>query len=111
MQIGIIGAGHIGSRLASLWLQAGHEVMLAARDPACVQQLAARLGPWALAGTPLDVAGLATAVLLAVPYGAMPVLAQELGDALAGKTVLDAGTAVSDQPQTAALLRSLLQHP
>jgi len=45
MQIGIIGAGHIGSRLASLWLQAGHEVMLAARDPACVQQLAARLGP------------------------------------------------------------------
>ena len=64
-----------------------------------------------MAGTPLDVAGLATAVLLAVPYGAMPVLAQELGDALAGETVLDAGTAFSNQPQPAALLRSLLQHP
>jgi len=31
MRIGIVGAGMIGSTLAKLWIDAGHEVRLASR--------------------------------------------------------------------------------
>ena len=33
MRIGIIGAGMIGSTLAKLWVDAGHEVRVASRHP------------------------------------------------------------------------------
>lgn len=91
MKIGIIGAGQIGGTLARLWVQADHEVLLSARDPVRVQGLAAALGTRALAGHPRDAARFGTVVLIAVPFGAVPALAAEIGDALAGKTVLDAG--------------------
>jgi 8-hydroxy-5-deazaflavin:NADPH oxidoreductase len=91
MQIGIIGAGNIGATLARLWVQAGHDVMLAARDLARVEGLAAGLGPRARAGRPLDAALFGAVVLLAVPFGGVPALALTVADALAGKTLLDAG--------------------
>jgi 8-hydroxy-5-deazaflavin:NADPH oxidoreductase len=84
MQIGIIGAGHIGGTLARLWVQAGHDVMLSARDLARVERLAVGLGPRALAGQPLDAARFGAVVLLAVPFGGVPAL--EIADAVAGKT-------------------------
>jgi 8-hydroxy-5-deazaflavin:NADPH oxidoreductase len=88
MQIGIIGAGHIGGTLARLWVQAGHDVMLSARDLARVERLAVGLGPRALAGQPLDAARFGAVVLLAVPFGGVPAL--EIADAVAGKTLIDA---------------------
>lgn len=91
MKIGIIGAGNIGGSLARLWIEAGHDVMLAARNPARVQHLANDLGPRALAGVPLEAARFGVVVLLAVPFAALPALASEVGDALSGKTLLDAG--------------------
>jgi predicted dinucleotide-binding enzyme len=33
MRIGIVGAGMIGSTVAKLWVEAGHEVRLASRHP------------------------------------------------------------------------------
>jgi predicted dinucleotide-binding enzyme len=33
MRIGIIGAGMIGSTLAKLWVDAGHDVRVASRHP------------------------------------------------------------------------------
>ena len=33
MRIGIVGAGMIGSTLAKLWVDAGHDVRIASRHP------------------------------------------------------------------------------
>lgn len=33
LKIGIIGSGHIGSTLGSLWVKAGHPVMFSSRHP------------------------------------------------------------------------------
>jgi 3-hydroxyisobutyrate dehydrogenase-like beta-hydroxyacid dehydrogenase len=39
MRIGIVGAGKIGSTVAKLWVDAGHEVRLASRHPEELQPL------------------------------------------------------------------------
>jgi len=44
MRIGIVGAGMIGSTLAKLWVDAGHEVRLASRHPEELQPLVTQLG-------------------------------------------------------------------
>ncbi len=33
MQIGIIGAGHVGGALGTRWAQAGHQVIFGSRNP------------------------------------------------------------------------------
>ncbi len=43
MRIGIIGAGMIGSTVAKLWVDAGHEVRIASRHPEELQPLVDRL--------------------------------------------------------------------
>ena len=54
MRIGIVGAGMIGSTVAKLWVDAGHEVLLASRHPADLQPLVEKLGRHASAGTPAE---------------------------------------------------------
>src|SRR5262249_25712219 len=93
MRIGIIGAGKIGSTLAKLWVQAGHDVRLASRHPRDLQPLIAQLGRRASGGTPADAAVSGEVVLLALPVKAIPDLARDLAPALKGKAVLDAGNA------------------
>ena len=44
LRIGIIGTGNIGSALARLWVEAGHEVMISSRNPERLQPLADELG-------------------------------------------------------------------
>src|SRR5205823_10922053 len=39
LKIGIIGAGHIGGTLASLWVKAGHEVLVSSRHPGQLEGL------------------------------------------------------------------------
>lgn len=90
LRIGTIGAGHVGSTLAGLWLRAGHPVMLSANDIASARAAAEALGQNAQAGTPQDAARFGDVVLLAVPYGALPSLGASLRDLLAGKIVIDA---------------------
>src|SRR5258707_9993606 len=51
MKIGIIGAGHIGGTIGGLWTKAGHPVFFSSRHPEELQDLVARLGPLAQAGT------------------------------------------------------------
>jgi predicted dinucleotide-binding enzyme len=46
MRIGIIGAGMIGSTLAKLWSEAGHEVRLASRHPEHLKDLVEHSGRW-----------------------------------------------------------------
>lgn len=91
LRIGIIGAGNIGSPLARLWVEAGHEVMMSSRHPERLQALADELGGRASVGTPREAAAFGDVILLAVPYGATPQVGRDYASELAGKVVLDAG--------------------
>src|SRR3990172_4522348 len=89
MKIGVIGSGRIGGTLGGLWVKAGHEVMFSARHLDEVKKLAERLGPLARAGTPREAAVFGEAVLISVPYSALPQIGQDLAAELRGKIVLD----------------------
>jgi len=91
LKIGIVGTGHIGGTLATLWVAAGHEVFMSSRHPQELQALAHSLGPRAHVGTPMEAAGFGEVVLLSVPYGALPQVGRDLKNELAGKIVLDTG--------------------
>jgi 8-hydroxy-5-deazaflavin:NADPH oxidoreductase len=93
MRIGIIGAGMIGSTLAKLWVEAGHEVRVASRHLDAVRELIQPLGPRASAGTPDAAATFGETVLLTIPLKAIPDLARDLSSSLSGKLVLDTSNA------------------
>jgi len=70
--------GWIGSTLAKLWVEAGHEVRLSSRHPDTLQPLVGELGNRASAGTAAEAATFGDVVLLAVPLKAVPELAPTL---------------------------------
>jgi predicted dinucleotide-binding enzyme len=88
MKIGILGAGHIGSTTARLFLDAGHEIAIAnSRGPETLRDLITTLGTNAHAVTPAEAATFGDMVLLAIPlkdYTSLPV------EELRGKVVIDA---------------------
>jgi predicted dinucleotide-binding enzyme len=85
MQIGIIGAGKIGSTLAKLFADAGHDVGVAnSRGPDTLGDLE---DDRVHADTAEKVAGRSDVVVLAVPFGRFEELPDEQ---LAGKIVIDA---------------------
>lgn len=89
MKIGIVGSGRIGGTLGGLWVKAGHEVMFSSLDLEHDKALAASLGPNARAGTPREAAAFGDALLIAVPYSALPQIGRDLADLIKGKVVLD----------------------
>ena len=93
IRIGVIGAGNIGGTIGTLWVRNGHEVMFASRHPETLASMVSELGPKAKAGTPEEAITFGEAVFIAVPYKAYPDLAKDVGSALKGKIVLDAGNA------------------
>jgi predicted dinucleotide-binding enzyme len=95
MKIGVIGSGRLGGTVGSLWVKAGHPVMFSSRHPENLKDMVAGLGPLASAGTPAEAAAFGQAVLIAVPYGALPQVGRDLQSQLAGKVVLDACNAVA----------------
>src|SRR5438552_17845603 len=109
MHIGIVGAGMIGSTLAKLWVDAGHELRIASRHPEELTPLIQRLGPRTTAGSPLDAAQFGEVVMLTVPRKAVPDLARDLAPTLAGKIVLDTGNAY--ERRDGALARQAAEHP
>jgi predicted dinucleotide-binding enzyme len=109
MRIGIVGAGMIGSTLAKLWDDAGHEVRLASRHPEDLRPLVERLGKSASAGTPAEAAKFGEVVMLTVPLAAIPGLARDLAPWLAGKTVLDTGNAY--EKRDGDIAREATRHP
>ena len=91
LKIGTIGAGHIGGTLGSLWVKAGHPVMFSSRHPDELQPMIGTLGRQAHTGTVKEAIAFADAVLLAVPYHAVPQIGKHYGHALAAKAlVIDA---------------------
>jgi predicted dinucleotide-binding enzyme len=109
MRIGIVGAGKIGSTLAKLWVDAGHEVQLASRHPDELQPLMKKLGARASAGTPAEAARFGDVVMITVPVKAIPELARDLGPLLARKVVLDTGNAYAQRDGDVA--RQATSHP
>ena len=95
LKIGIIGSGHIGSTLGTLWVKSGHPVMFSSRHPEELAPLVQGLGDLAKAGSVGDAIAFGDVVFIAVPYGAYPQIGKDYGSQLAGKVVLDAGNAVA----------------
>src|SRR3954467_2698441 len=89
IKIGIIGSGRIGSTFGGLWAKAGHEVMFSDRDAEQAKKAAEASGPRARAGSAEEAVAFGDAVLIAVPYGALPAIAQQVGGKLKGKVVID----------------------
>ena len=95
IKIGVIGSGHIGGTVGSLWVKAGHPVLFSSRHPEQLQGLVASLGPLAQAGTVEQALAFGEVIFIAVPYNALPQIGQDYGKALAGKVVLDATNAMA----------------
>ena len=85
--IGLIGSGHIGSTVARLAVDAGHDVVLSnSRGPGTLAALVEELGPRARAATAGEAAAAGDIVVVTVPlkaYREVPV------EPLRGKVVID----------------------
>ena len=85
--IGLIGSGHIGSTVARLAVEAGHDVVLSnSRGPETLTELVDELGPHARAATPAEAAAAGELVVVTIPlkaYRQVPV------EPLRGKVVID----------------------
>lgn len=85
MQIAIIGAGNVGNALAAGWIRAGHNVTFGIRNPNAPP---AGGPPGARYASPAMAAQGAEAVVLAVPWPAVPDALASAGD-LTGKVLID----------------------
>src|SRR6187455_2512511 len=99
MKIGVIGAGRVGGTIGELWVKAGHEVLFSARTIEEVNSLLAKLnlGPRARAGTPKQAAAFGEAVLISVPYAALPQIGKDNAAELKGKVVLDTSNPIENR--------------
>ena len=87
--LGLIGSGRIGSTVARLAVDAGHDVVLSnSRGPETLADLVAELGPRARAGSGAAAAAAGDLVLVSIPLAACPSLPAAVLD---GKIVLDTG--------------------
>jgi len=109
MNIGVIGAGMIGSTVGKLLVDAGHEVRFASRHPEKLEALVKKLGPRASLGTAADAAKFGDVILLSVPLASIPDLAREIAPLLMGKVVLDTGNAYENRD--GAVAREGSAHP
>jgi hypothetical protein len=88
MNVGLIGAGNIGSTVAEHLVENGHDVTISnSRGPETLAALVDELGPKAQAGTVEDAASSGDLVIESIPFGAYETLP---ADALADTTVVSA---------------------
>lgn len=87
MRIAIIGAGNVGSAIARAAQNTGHDIIVSdAADES--HQLAGSLGV-PVAETNAEAAQAADAIVLAVPYGVLEDVAEEIAPESEGKIVID----------------------
>jgi predicted dinucleotide-binding enzyme len=89
-KIGIIGSGHVGRALGTVWANAGNEVMFSSRNLDNDKKIAAEVGAGARAGSPQEAAAFGQVILFAIPYSAFPDLIKSFGNSLNGKLVINA---------------------
>ena len=105
MKIGIIGSGNIGGTLGRHWANVGHAVMFSSRNPTKLQSMADAVG--AQSGTVETTATFGDVLLLAIPFGSVPALAQQIG-VLNHKILIDA---TNPYPQRdGAIAQQVLDH-
>jgi predicted dinucleotide-binding enzyme len=96
-ELGVLGTGRMGVRLAAMFARAGRRVLLGSRDPARAQRIAGELGIAGLSGGGYEDALEAPAVLPAVFLrdGLLELLAG-YSDRLAGKLLIDISNPFND---------------
>ncbi|MBX3083904.1 MAG: NAD(P)-binding domain-containing protein [Anaerolineae bacterium] len=88
MNIGIIGAGAMGSALGKVWANAGHHILLSySRDASRLVMLANSMGSHVSAGTVADAVEQSDVILFAVPWHRVPDVLEQAGS-LQGRIVL-----------------------
>ncbi len=87
MKIGIIGSGNIGGTLGRHWAHVGHEVMFSSRNPEELKPMAQEVS--AKTGTVEEAAAFGDVVLLAIPFGKVAEVAQQIRR-LDNKILIDA---------------------
>jgi 8-hydroxy-5-deazaflavin:NADPH oxidoreductase len=100
MQVSIIGAGNVGTALATTLTRAGHDVTVAAPHTEHARAVAEATGA-RTAPTTGDAARAANIVILAVPATAHEALAKEVAGALDGKIVIDVANRPTPDPNGA----------
>jgi NADPH-dependent F420 reductase len=88
MKIAIIGAGNVGTALATSFKRAGHDVIIASRDPEDAGTVAVATGA-RVAVSNAAAAGEAEIVVLATPFSSAADIAREIATAVSGKPVVD----------------------
>ncbi len=89
MSISIIGAGNVGMALGRAFTQRGETVVYGVPEPAKYQAAVAALGDKARVTTTEQAIAASDTVILAVPYAALPAIAQSVPD-WQGKVLIDA---------------------
>ena len=91
MQIGIIGTGNVGSALGQAFAGQGHNIMFGSRDPnnERVQDILAKAGETASAGSVQDAVEFGEVVVLAVPWHAAQDIVESVASSLDGKIVIE----------------------
>jgi predicted dinucleotide-binding enzyme len=92
LKIAILGAGNIGGTLGKKWLAAGHEVIFGVRDGQSVKTKASleNVGGKIRAVSVEEAVRFGEAVLVSVPWGAVPDLVTTHASGLANKIIMDA---------------------
>jgi predicted dinucleotide-binding enzyme len=92
VQVGILGAGRFGGAAAAALARAGHQVFVSnRRGRVALMPLVEEIGSGVVPARPEEAAR-AAVLLLAVPWGAVEELLEELGD-LGGRVLIDATNA------------------
>ena len=97
MDIAIIGAGNVGRALATSFERAGHDVIIASRDPKDAGAVA-RATRSRVATSNLEAARAAEIIVLAIPFASAAAVATEIRAVVAGKPVVDVSNRMSFGP-------------
>ncbi len=94
MKIAIIGAGNVGTALATSLVRAGHEVIITSRDPEQAAEAAASSGA-RVVGTNAEAAAQGDVVIPAVGFDDLEGIAADIAEPAAGKPVVDVTNRIS----------------
>jgi hypothetical protein len=98
MKIAIVGAGTVGHALATSFSRAGHDLVIASRDPRHASDLAATVAGATSATSTRAAAEDADVVVLAVPFASAPAIADDIRAVVAGKPIIDVTNRMSFGP-------------
>lgn len=93
--IAMIGAGQMGSALGRLWAAAGYHIIYATRNPGELGPVVEATGHGAQAASVGDAVRRADIITLAVPYRAEPSIAEQHGEVMKGKVLVNVDNALA----------------